>query len=110
MFSLIKNSISYQCRFYGAVLYSVTIRVTGKNMKNVVVSMLFLDTRSRSSMDRIQVCGTCDAGSIPAESTDTNNPTLNRVGLLVSVLELKPTTWLQCRNRIGVAESFVLVI
>ncbi len=26
-------------------------------------------TCSRSSMDRIQVCGTCDAGSIPAEST-----------------------------------------
>ena len=24
-------------------------------------------TRPRRSMDRIQVCGTCDAGSIPAE-------------------------------------------
>ena len=37
-------------------------------------------------MDRIQVCGTCDAGSIPAESTNTKNHLLKKMIFCICAL------------------------
>ena len=58
-------------------------------------------------MDRIQVCGTCDAGSIPAESTKCKKH-FQKKCFLHFVLSENDACASFVRNRIGVAESPVL--
>ena len=69
---------------------------------NLTSSALFRKSNcSRSSMDRIQVCGTCDAGSIPAESTNI------KILLIEEYFYICAREKANClafvRNRIGVA-------
>ena len=57
---------------------------------------------SRSSMDRIQVCGTCDAGSIPAESTNIKILPTREYFYIYAREKANRLAFVQ--NRIGVAK------
>ncbi len=49
-------------------------------------------------MDRIQVCGTCDAGSIPAESTNTKNNVIDVVFCICALGEKRLRAFRQESN------------
>ena len=66
---------------------SSLIRANGRIRNGLIKEVLFFEfsfivfafvftsiLRSRRSMDRTQLCGSCDAGSIPAGITNTKKP------------------------------------
>ena len=49
-------------------------------------------------------------GSIPTGDTEILKAISNDIAFNISVYPRKPTTWLSCRDRIGVAKSYIFVI